>query len=686
MMAAGVLRRVAAAAGATLRAVRSDTRGNVLMIAAASLIPLLGMLGGALDVSRAYLVKARLQQACDAAVLGGRRNMQGETWTHQSKEVADRYFESNFPDGRYDTEDVDIAYRVGSDLIVHGSATATMNTAIMYIFGKDTVDLAATCDAKLELPNADIMFVLDTTLSMSQTNPGDSVSRISALRTAVNDFYDTLEDAKGSGTRVRYGFVPYSNTVNVGMLLKREWMADNGDYQSREYLGSESVEGTTDNNPYTTTSSTGDSTGGSRTYPPEWTIPPESCVAPASTVVTTYIPSSGYIYTSGSASSTYWERYRDRIRNGSTYTATLSGTECKVKETKYENYKERITERRIDNPNYGKTGPSRTAHFWAYRQRNFPLTALKGSNADGLMAGGSFDVLQFKNDRTTQQISWPGATGACIEERRTDRSNDMSAIAANSDLDVDGIPTADITTKWKPYIPALVYGRNQGNLRNPSRGSWPGLNSVNRNNDKTESTYQKYNDSVSSTSLAQDRAGCPSAARKLEEMNNGQITSYLNGLAPRGMTYHDIGFLWGLRLMSAQGLFAAENQAPAGGRVARHIIFMTDGQTETNIADYDAYGVAALDRRRTPENRIPVENAARPHELDGVVNTRLQHLCGVAKAKGITVWVIAFGTALTTMLEDCADEDRAFQANNAVELNETFAQIAAQISQLRLTR
>ena len=53
--------------------------------------------------------------------------------------------------------------------------------------------------------------------------------------------------------------------------------------------------------------------------------------------------------------------------------------------------------------------------------------------------------------------------------------------------------------------------------------------------------------------------------------------------------------------------------------------------------------------------------------------------------KNITVWVIAFGTELTSLLSDCASSNRAYQANNSAELSQTFADIAARISQLRVT-
>ena len=53
----------------------ADNRGNTTAIMAAALIPLLAMIGSGLDMSRAYLVKSKLQAACDASSLAARRAM-----------------------------------------------------------------------------------------------------------------------------------------------------------------------------------------------------------------------------------------------------------------------------------------------------------------------------------------------------------------------------------------------------------------------------------------------------------------------------------------------------------------------------------------------------------------------------------------------------------------------------------
>jgi Flp pilus assembly protein TadG len=648
----------------------TDVRGNILAMSAIAFFPLLGILGGALDMSRVYLTKSRLQQACDAAVLAGRKTMVGSTWTSSNAATALSFFNTNFTPGRYGSQNAAINFNVGNDMIVHGTATANVPTTMMRIFHPQPIPLTITCDAQLQLPNTDVMFVLDTTLSMADTNPGDAASKIASLRAAVTNFYNTLQNAKAPGTQVRYGFVPYSSTVNVGMLLKRDWMVDKWTYQSREPNGTpQQTQGGTQGATLSSSSSTYTGTIGTfKTFGPS-----ENCVAPANT--RTQSTQSG----AWSPSSTALPRTKVDVTtyNGSTYaTSRDSNNACVITETRYTNYVQTTTTTVTENPNAGQQNAGGWAFYWNYKPIEYDVSPLKGNVGNGLMAGGSITaplntstsggVGQFTN----ATVTW-NSSNACIEERKTLRSGETGTAY---DLDVDFVPqTSDDNTRWRPFLPRVVYARKQTSYTNPPAASWsvPAVNN-------TTAGY------INLASYTTDHAACPTASRKLDaNLTASQLTTYLNSLKPAGQTYHDIGFLWGLRLISAEGLFSSENSAaPNGGNIARHIIFMTDGNTQTDISDYDAYGLSALDRRRTDLSTLPTNS-----QQDTIVENRLTQLCNVAKNnKNITVWVIAFGTNLTSLLSNCASPNRAYQANNSAELNATFAEIASQISQLRLTR
>lgn len=446
----------------TIKRLAYEQRGNVLLIGAVSFLPLLGMLGGAVDMSRLYLVRTRLQQACDASVLSGRAAMGNRTWDDAAKTTADRYFATNFNPGRYGTTASRIDYHVGADLIVQGNASVSVPMALMQVFGFAPQLVRTTCDAKLELPNSDVMFVLDTTLSMSETNVGDTVSRLQALRDAVMGFHAALESVRGPQTRVRYGFVPYSSTVNVGTLLKPKWLVDRWTYQSREYDSTEKVENK--NSDYTTSWSGWKQTGGSSSTR-SYTIPPENCVTPKST--STSKTEKGPVTTYPDGSRSWTEK---RTTNGTLNTASLSGSVCTITETNYSQLTEEETITQKPSPNAG--GVYYTDRiWWNYKPVQYNLSSLKVAGADGAVVGGKFSAM-VANDYKSREVKWDQSSG-CIEERQTSAGNVPGTAAAASDLDVDTVPTpGNQATQWRPMLPGLVYARKQTSLTTMADGDW----------------------------------------------------------------------------------------------------------------------------------------------------------------------------------------------------------------------
>lgn len=213
-----------------------DQSGNALIITAAALLPILGIVGSSVDIGRGYMAQLRLQQACDAGVLAGRRAMAGGDYGTPQKAEATKMFNINFPNGIYGSQAASFASRPSGTSDVTGVASARLPTAIMFIFGNEKFDLSATCAAKLEISNTDVMLVLDVTGSMSRTNSGDSVSKIVGLRNAAMVFFDTLTKAEIGDGKLRFGVVPYSGTVNVGAILNKKnpaWLSDTVTMPSR---------------------------------------------------------------------------------------------------------------------------------------------------------------------------------------------------------------------------------------------------------------------------------------------------------------------------------------------------------------------------------------------------------------------------------------------------------------------
>src|SRR3546814_19000485 len=59
---------------------------------------------------------------------------------------------------------------------------------------------------------------------------------------------------------------------------------------------------------------------------------------------------------------------------------------------------------------------------------------------------------------------------------------------------------------------------------------------------------------------------CPREARLLQVWSSvSTFDDYVDSLTPSGNTYHDIGLLWGARLMSPTGIFASDNAFTQNG-------------------------------------------------------------------------------------------------------------------------
>ena len=110
---------------------RKDVRGNTLALVAAGMLPLLG---------RIYLAKSRLQQACDAGALAGRKAMGGGSWTQNSSApntAALAMFDANFVNGAYGTTSRTRSFAENAGTVT-GTTSVTVPMAIMKVFGRQS--------------------------------------------------------------------------------------------------------------------------------------------------------------------------------------------------------------------------------------------------------------------------------------------------------------------------------------------------------------------------------------------------------------------------------------------------------------------------------------------------------------------------------------------------------------------
>jgi len=651
-----------------LGGLRRDVRANTLAIVAAALVPLAGMIGGGLDMSRVYLTKTRLQHACDAGALAGRKAMGASAWGPTANASAVRFFNANFANGAYGSSTANPVFTESAGTVT-GTVAVDLPMTLMKILGKRSVTIPISCKVDLRIPNTDIMFVLDTTGSMGdRAVPTDSQTKIQSLKTAVKCFYEivakldtdatcatgTPSGGLGPQTQVRFGFVPYATNVNVGKLLNTAWFADSANYQTREAQITNVSSSTT---PAVTQQ------GYINQNPLGNWLLVNYFISYENDCYNTSTPDSGFTPTQSERSPTNYTSTGGNP-NTVTWVTTQYGYYYNYRKVfyPYTCYIQRQTVYADLRRVYSRTDSS-GPQFTGWRYNSLPVNV--GLLKNGNQWRDSFQwPIGYQGAPTT--INW----GGCIEERQTVSQSGYTPIPAGAkDLDIDSVPNpADPTTQWRPVLPDLIYTRS-------NYYGWT-TNEVISPNDMGRDAYY----------------ACPAPAKKLQQWPNPtDFSAYVDALTPEGNTYHDIGLIWGARLISPTGIFGSENaQTPQGGKIDRNIIFMTDGDACTGISNYTAYGVNWFDRRTTGSANAPTEGCTSTGTLTQQVNARTDALCTAIKNKNITLWVISFGSgtnaATETRLSNCATPGRYYAARDSAALQNTFAQIANQISQLRLTQ
>ncbi|WP_252257858.1 Tad domain-containing protein [Erythrobacter aurantius] len=636
------------------RRIAKDATANTMAISAASLVPLMAMVGGGVDASRYYMAESRLQAACDAGALAARRAMADDTFTTEHRTIGNQFFNQNFPNGTFGSTDRTRRYVGTSAGEVNGTASVKLPSTIMGAFGYDEFNISVECTADINISNTDIMFVLDTTGSMAWrpdgTNCGSAGgfwtectgSRMSGLRSAVMTFYDTVEDATSNSAQVRYGIVPYSSSVNVGdelMAANPSWMASSHTYQSREgdyVLG-----------PYETTSTAYYRTSGAfnwryqgeyseTRYGWSWS----QCQAAIATRYDIYYSSNSNTWTQVSQTGSnprttnytgvvtyeyYWDVGNSSYRS--------SDGRCRI----------RLDHWLYDaNSNIVETEEREETFEWVYKPVTFNLTSLYDDNSMQVPTGWNLG---------NETVTWEG----CIEEASTVAVANFNPIPSGAkDLNINLVPSND-SERWKPALRNIVWMRRNGSNNYT-------LDEVRRTNNEPRPGYY-----------------CPEPAFRLDDLTRTELETYVNGLRPNGATYHDIGMIWGARFITPRGIFAADNAtAPNGDAIARHIIFMTDGELSPSTTVYTPYGTQWWDRR--------IHNGTDSTQIFNNHAERFQAACRAARQENISVWVVAFGTNLTQNLIDCASPGRAFSADDSAALETTFREIAQRIAALRLTQ
>jgi Flp pilus assembly protein TadG len=197
---------------------RKDQRGQIVVIFAIMLVPLLSFMGAAIDYARATRAQATMQSVMDSVALMVAKDLSsGLISNAQISSKAQTYFNALYSDSEAQAVSVSATYTQasgsnGSTILVSGSAN--IKTDFMQILGYQTMGFSASSTSTWGASLLRVALVLDNTGSMSQ------YGKMTALQQAAPQLVTQLSGLAQKPGDVYISVVPFEVNVNVGSFNK----------------------------------------------------------------------------------------------------------------------------------------------------------------------------------------------------------------------------------------------------------------------------------------------------------------------------------------------------------------------------------------------------------------------------------------------------------------------------------
>ncbi len=210
MLGASITRRIRKAAGRFAGA----NQGNIAVIFAIALVPVISFVGAAIDYSRANSARSSMQAALDSTALMLSKDLtSGIITAAQVNAKAASYFTALYTNPDAFSVAISATYTasngsLGSTIQVNGSGS--VNTDFMKVAGFPTLSFATSSTTAWGNVKMRVALALDNTGSMADNG------KITALRTAATNLITQLSALANNAGDVYISIIPFAKVVNVG--------------------------------------------------------------------------------------------------------------------------------------------------------------------------------------------------------------------------------------------------------------------------------------------------------------------------------------------------------------------------------------------------------------------------------------------------------------------------------------
>jgi Flp pilus assembly protein TadG len=218
--------------------------GSAAPMLALAALPLFGLVGAAVDFSRAASTRTAMQAALDATAL----MMSKDAPTLSADALGQRAqdaFKTLFIRPEANNVQVSAALQqpLEGNYLIKMTGSASVNTIFSRLLGQSSIDLSASSEVSWGIKKLNLALVLDNTGSMS------SSQKMTNLKTAAHNLLTTLKNAAKQPGDIKVAIVPFATDVNVGTSNVNsywvdwtDWEAVNGKCSSTSYTKKSSCE------------------------------------------------------------------------------------------------------------------------------------------------------------------------------------------------------------------------------------------------------------------------------------------------------------------------------------------------------------------------------------------------------------------------------------------------------------
>ena len=202
----------------TIRKISRDKSGQVAILFALSIIPLVAVAGFAVDFQQTVKRKAKVQLVMDSAVLAAARVKQTGASDAEIKTTVQQFMDAQIGGlGGLDCDPTTVVVSA-SDEEIDADILCKQTTYLIKVLGRDEMPFRVSSASEYGIDKVDVAFMFDISGSMNSSN------RLTNLKAAANEAIDVLLPVGAPPDLIedtRLAMMSYNSMVNAGDFFEQ---------------------------------------------------------------------------------------------------------------------------------------------------------------------------------------------------------------------------------------------------------------------------------------------------------------------------------------------------------------------------------------------------------------------------------------------------------------------------------